>query len=105
MTKNEELANNNDMLKYLNENNPRKGKSDLKNLLKSHLKKYGKDEILVLISVCNQCEKYEDVITCFEELYFQFNEVFLQIDQLELLEIGFKSLIRNKQKQINKLKS
>ena len=105
MTKNEELANNNDMLKYLNENNPRKGKSDLKNLLKSQLKKYGKDEILVLISVCNQCEKYEDVITCFEELYLQYNEVYLQIDQLELLEIGFKSLIRNKQKQINKLKS
>ena len=48
MTKNEELANNNDMLKYLNENNPRKGKSDLKNLLKSQLKKYGKDAIHII---------------------------------------------------------
>ena len=104
MSDSDELSNNNNMLEYLNDKE-KKMKVDLQYLLKSKLKKYGKDEILVLISICYQCEKYEDVITCFEELYLQYNELYLPIEQLQYLEIGFKSIITQKQKQLNKLKN
>ena len=104
MSDSNELSNNNNMLEYL-KIEEKKTKVDLEHLLKSKLKKFGKDEILVLISICYQCEKYEDIITCFEELYFQNNELYLPIEELEYLEIGFKSLITKKQKQLNKLKN
>ena len=62
-------------------------------------------QILELITLSQKCEKFDDIITCYENLYRLFPKYLLKFDELTPIEIGFKSIISEKQKKLKKLES
>jgi len=69
------------------------------------IEKYNKLELIYLLIICKDCEKYEEIIFIFELFYKKYPNNFLEIEIISILEIAYKKLISLKEKQINKLEN
>ena len=72
-------------------------------LFYKEIEKYDNFELIYLLILCKNCEKYEEIIYVFELFYKKYPNNFLEIEIISILEIAYKKLISQKQKQINKL--
>ena len=72
-------------------------------LFYKEIEKYDNFELIYLLLLCKNCEKYEEIIYVFDLFYKKYPNNFIEIEIISILEIAFKKLISQKQKQINKL--
>ncbi|MCQ2816070.1 MAG: 14-3-3 family protein [archaeon] len=62
-------------------------------------------QIIELIYLSQKLERYDDLIVSYETLFKLFPNYLLKLEEISPLEIGFKSLIAEKQKKLKKLEN